>query len=259
MATSASLRDRITIVLVEPLFAGNIGSACRAMKNMGLHDLRMVHPPLDRKEEASRMAHGALDVLENARRVFTLEEALEDVQFVVGTTARLGGWREQIQTPRQAAGKIMEIAASNKVAILFGSEDRGLSNEAIKRCNMLISVPTSKQQRSLNLAQAVLLIAYELYITEFEGTAKSPGLAASNQVEGMFQDLSEALELIHFLRPGNPEYWMMAFKRLFGRSGLTTPEVNMLRGVCRQIRWVHSLVDQSIWDEKERKRRARQS
>lgn len=234
----------LTVVLVHPQIPENIGAACRAMKNMGLKDLRLVHPPLDRGEDARKLAHGAEDILDGARRCFTLEEALDDVHYVVGTTARLGGWRQNPLTPREAAPELFALAqAENRVAILFGSEDRGLSNEAIRHCQMLISIPTSREHTSLNLAQAVLLIAYELFTcptTARQGA--SPPLASHTHLEAMFAELGESLELIHFLKPGNPDYWLMAFKRLFGRVHLETREVNMFRGVCRQIRWLHSLV-----------------
>lgn len=234
-----SVLENISIVLVHPQLPANIGAACRAMKNMGLSDLRLVHPPLDRKEQAQKLAHGAGDILESARRVFTLEEALDDIQYVVGTTARLGGWRHQIKAPRSASGEILSVARENRVAILFGAEDYGLPNDIIKHCQMLISIPTSKKQNSLNLAQAVLLIGYELRLGEFPGEASSLKLANSKNVEDMFSELSQALELINFMRPGNPDYWMQAFKRLFARSGLTEREVNMFRGICRQVRWMN--------------------
>lgn len=234
------LLDNVCIVLVHPLLPENIGSACRAMKNMGLSDLRLVHPPLDRTQRAEKLAHGAEEILENAKRVFTVEEALEGVQYTVGTTARLGGWREQVKTPRTAAPILLDLAKENRIAILFGSEDCGLSNEVVKECQMLINVPTTKEHHSLNLAQAVLLIAYELRLHGLGSEASPLKLADVRNVNGMFEELTEALELIDFLRPGKPDYWMLAFKRLFARSGLTEREVNMLRGVCRQIRWINS-------------------
>ena len=235
----------ITIILVEPLHPGNIGAACRAMKNMGLGRLKLVHPPLDRNNDALKMAHGAEDILENATRYLTLGEALADIQYVIGATARLGGWREQALPPREAAEDILHIASSgNRVAILFGSEDRGLSNEHIKHCQRLISIPSSPEQRSLNLAQSVLIVAYELFLATLGKLPPGPKLAGAGHVEAMFEDLTEALRLIDFLKPGNPDYWVMSIKRVFGRSGLSEKEVNMFRGICRQIRWIHSLVDE---------------
>ncbi len=238
---SQTLLDRIAVVLVEPLYPGNVGSTARAMKNFGLRDLRLVHPPLDRGNEARRMACGSLDILDNARQVFTLDEALDDIEVVVGTTARLGGWRHSVRTPRQAAPDILELAQNNRVALLFGSEDRGLSNEFIQRCQILLNIPSSPAQSSLNLSHAVLLVCYELFSRRFSGEAHTPRLAPAERVEDMYRDLMDALTRINFLRPGNPEYWIMAFRRLLGRTGLTEKEVNLFRGICRQIRWVHGL------------------
>lgn len=235
--------DNIVIILVQPLNAGNIGSAARAMKNMGLTKLRLVHPPLDRKEEAKKLAHGAEEILEEAMRVFTLEEALDGIHYVIGTTARLGGWRAQSATPKRAASEILSVARTNKTAILFGSEDRGLSNDHIKHCQMLLHIPCHKSHTSLNLAQAVLLVAYELFQGELGQMPLKPRYAKAEHWDAMFEDLRDALQRINFLRPGNPDYWMMAFKRLFGRTGLTEREINMVRGVCRQIRWIHSKTD----------------
>ena len=212
------------------------------MKNMGLHDLRLVHPPLDRKKEAHKLAHGATDVLESARRVFELDEAINDVNFLVGTTARLGGWRTDVTQPREIAPRLCDIARQNKVAILFGSEDRGLSNETIACCQALLHIPTSREHTSLNLAQAVLLVGYELMISQFPADARSPKLASIKHVEAMFEDLSQVLQMIDFLKPGNPDYWMLALRRLLGRTGLTQSDINLFRGICRQVRWVHSLV-----------------
>ncbi|RJO70324.1 MAG: RNA methyltransferase [Myxococcales bacterium] len=235
-----SVENLISIVLVEPLFPMNIGAVCRAMKNFGLFDLRLVHPPLDRKNEAMKMAHGATEILENARKVFTLDEALDDVSYVIGATARLGGWRARASTPRVAAPEILRIAQTNRVAILFGAEDRGLANDAIARCQMLLTIPASRAHRSLNIAQAVLLVGYELFVADLPDVPAPPAYAPAAAVEAMFDDLADALDRIHFLRPGKSEYWMLAFKRLFGRTGLTPEEVNLMRGVCRQIRWVVS-------------------
>ena len=227
----------IVIVLVEPLYPGNIGQTARAMKNFSLSDLRLVHPPLDREGDAYRMAHGARDVLKNAMRTFTLEEAVADCGYIVGTTARLGGWRQETATPRASAGRILEIARKNKTAILFGSEDRGLSNESIKMCRSLLTIPTGEFS-SLNIAQAVLLISYEIFSASAATPAvRVPKLAPAPNVERMVDDLRDSLILIDFLKPGNPDYWMQAFKRIFGRNGLETREVNLWHGVARQIRW----------------------
>jgi len=235
-----NLLDNVCIVLVNPLLPENIGSACRAMKNMGLSDLRLIHPPLDRDGRAKILCSGAEDILENAKKYFTVEEALTDVQYTVGTTARLGGWREQVKTPRTAAPAILDLARENRVAILFGSEDRGLPNEVIKECQMLINVPTTKAHQSLNLAQAVLLVSYEMRLHGLGTDAESFKLANVQHVNGMFDKLAEVLEDINFMRSGKTDYWILPFKRIFARSGLSEKEVGLLRGVCNKMKQVNS-------------------
>lgn len=234
----AELRARVRIVLAEPRLPANIGAAARAMKNFGLADLWLIQPPQDRDGQGLALAHGAEDIYQNAHCVYTLEEALDDVQVVIGTTARLGGgWRADPFTPREAAPFILSRATNNRVAILFGSEDRGLSNREVDYCQALISIPTDSAHRSLNLAQAVLLIGYELFIAARPQADEDLELAPAKHIDAFLTDFADALTRINFLRPGNPDYWMMSFRRLFGRTGLTNPEVNLLRGVVRQIRW----------------------
>jgi len=233
--------ENIAIVLVEPLYAGNIGSTARAMKNMWLSDLRLVSPPLDRQGEAVQMATCAKDLLESAKKYFSLEEAIADCQYVYGTTARLGGWRKGMDTPRNSVKEILELAASNRVAILFGSEDRGLSNEQIRLCNSLISIPTNPEAKSLNISQAVLVLCYELF-TAPNAAAETlkPKLADVAQVNSMFEEMKDVLCQIGVVKPGDPEYWLMPLRRLFGRTGLLPIEVKILRGIAHQIRWIYS-------------------
>lgn len=246
----AELRTRIRIVLAEPRLPANIGAAARAMKNFGLADLWLIQPPQDRDGQGLALAHGAEDVYENAHRVYALEEALDGVQVVIGTTARLGGgWRADPLTPREAAPFILSRATANTVAILFGSEDRGLSNREVDYCQALISIPTDSAHRSLNLAQAVLLIGYELFVAARPQGEADLELAPAKHVDAFLSDFADALTRINFLRPGNPDYWMMSFRRLFGRTGLTTPEVNLLRGVVRQMRWAAGQAGLTARDE----------
>ncbi len=232
--------ENIVFVLVHPQTPGNIGSAARAMKNMGLRNLRLVHPPLDRGGEAYNMAHGARDVLKEAQVFFDLDEALADCQMVIATTARLGGWRFPPQNPRQAAPEILALAENSRIAILFGAEDRGLTNDQVMYAQRFLTIPTGSEMTSLNLSQAVLAIAYELFCGKPDpGPAKRPALADQPQVHAMLDDLRDALQRIDFIRPGNPDYWMAAFRRMFGRTGLEAREVNLYRGIARQIRWMH--------------------
>ena len=229
--------NNIAIVLVEPLFPGNIGSVARAMKNFSLSDLRLVHPPQDRGRDAYNMAHGARELLENARRTFTLEEAIDDTRYLVATTARLGGWRRKTLSPRDAAPKILEIAATNKVGILFGTEDRGLTNEQLSAAQMLVTIPTG-EMASLNLAQAVLLMGYELFVEPFDsGENAGRELAKVQRFNKLIEHLRDSFTLIDFMRSYNTDYWMQAIRRIFGRARLDEHEIDMLFGLARQIRW----------------------
>ncbi len=155
----------ITIVLVRPQYAGNIGAVCRAMKNMGLTRLNLVSPEQDPlSAEAKMMATSAKDILQKARIFSSLEDALQDFRWIAGTSARKGINRGPFISPREICPEIIQHARSIPVALLFGPEDRGLTNRELDPCHALISIPTHPGLSSLNLAQAVILLSYELYL-----------------------------------------------------------------------------------------------
>ena len=155
-------KGNVFFVLVEPKESGNIGASARAMKNMGFQNLSMVKPPAQLTDEARWFACNALDVLESAQSYPDFKSAISDKAFVVGTSRRTGKRRGMILPLEQGARKIIERARSGKVAILFGREAKGLLNEEVDECGLLLTIPTSKEHRSLNLSQAVLIVAYEL-------------------------------------------------------------------------------------------------
>jgi len=153
-----TLLSNFRVVLVGTLYHGNVGSVCRAMANMGLRELVLAGPRLcDDAGEASRMAVHAADILNARREVATLAEAVADCAFVAGTTARGGLYRQHVKTPRELAPELLRLAANGKVALVFGREDKGLSNDEIGLCTHLIRIPVHPDYTSLNLAQAVLL------------------------------------------------------------------------------------------------------
>ena len=154
--------DNITIVLVEPSHPGNIGAVARAMKNMGLSQLTLIAPERFPDEEATWRAVWAADVLENARIVGSLDEALADAQLVVGATARDQRIPWPVLDARAAAADIAHHSLAGRVAVVFGREDNGLSNEELMRCNLHLAIPTSDEYSSLNLAMAVQVVCYEL-------------------------------------------------------------------------------------------------
>lgn len=243
---SLSRLDRISIVLVGTLSSGNVGSVARAMLNMGLSRLVLVNPqcePLD--AEAVRMARDAQNILQSAIEVETLEEALADCHYAAATTARIGKRRGAARRPREIASHLLAQAGSGQVALVFGPEDRGLCAEHVALCQEVITIPTAPAFKSLNLAQAVLILAYELFLASADlKQPAAPRRAALGTQETLFQDLQEVLLEIGYLNPENPEHIMLDLRQLLGRAGLTEREVRILRGLVRQIRWAASTGNQ---------------
>jgi len=241
--TDTSLFTRLRFVLVETSRAGNVGSVARAMKTMGFGELVLVSPrctdPLN-DPEAVAFASGAIDVLANARIVGSIGEALEGCNFAAAVSARLREFSPPVWTPRAFAG---HIATQNDLrpALIFGNERVGLPNGIVEGCNVLINIPANPAYSSLNLSQAAQVLAYECRMgavgDELPATPVGfHGDAASlTQIEGMYTHLEEALVSIGFLNADNPGKLMPRLKRLFSRTGLETEEVNILRGIARQI------------------------
>lgn len=236
-------RDKFAFVLYRPQAAGNVGATARAIKNMGFDDLRLVGPGPLNSREAKAMAVHADDVLASAKIYPELTEALEDCSLVVGTTARRGGYRSRAIALRPAAAELVALAVSNKVAVVFGREDRGLTNRELKLCHRLITIPTAPEYPSLNLAQAVMVVAYELMMAAISGAGAPARHLATHFVEAsasdaMLERMAEALVAIGFIPDDNPDHIMFAIREIFGRSGLTAREVEILNGMARQMRWV---------------------
>lgn len=241
--SSTSLFKRLRFVLVETSRAGNIGAAARAMKTMGFSELVLVNPRFPdalADPEAIAFASGATDVLAGARIVGSMAEALDGCQFAAAVSARLREFSPPVWTPRAFAGHVAG-QGSLHAALVFGNERFGLPNQIVEQCNVLINIPANPAYSSLNLAQAAQVLAYECRMAAEEGAAApSPigfhGDAASvAQIEGMYAHLEQALVAIDFLDAGNPKKLMPRLKRLFARTGLETEEVNILRGIARQI------------------------
>lgn len=237
--------QNIAIVLVRPQFAGNIGSVSRAIKNMGLSRLILVSPAQDHLcSEGRMMATSAKDILEEAEVFSRQEDALAGFRWVAGTSARKGRNRGPFISPREICPEIIGHARSIPVAVLFGPEDRGLTNEELAPCQALISLPTHPQLPSLNLAQAVMILCYELRMAALAhqaGGASSsgpyPNLAEFQKVEGMYTHLEDLLLRIGFLDPKNPKRIMHTLRRIFGRANLSDRDVAILRGIFRQLEW----------------------
>jgi tRNA/rRNA methyltransferase len=230
--------ENIAIILVGTKYPGNIGSAARAMFNMGLSRLILAAPQCSINEESFRMAKGGKSVLESARTFRSLKSALRGIRFLVGTTGKSGGYRTQAFTPRSLAPRILNHAEEQKVGILFGPEDTGLVDEDLRLCHLLVRIPTQHNANSLNLSQAVLVLCYELLLGSLKREpARVPELASVEQIEAMYEQLEKALLEIGFLQPLNSKHMMLLLRQMLGRAGLEVPDVGILRGIARQISW----------------------
>jgi tRNA/rRNA methyltransferase len=228
----------IAIVLVQPNISENIGAAARAMCNMGLRRLVLVDPPRCDLTRVCKMAtQAALDVVEEMEVFGGLAEALRDFTYVVGTTARRGGQRQVVSTPARLAEMLVPIAADNPVAILFGPEDRGLTNEDLRFCHVVATIPTA-DFASLNLAQAVMIFCYELFSSSLDAPREfAPRLANRFELDAMYAQLKDVLTRICFINPANPDYFMNNLRHFGTRMQLRAKEVQIIRGICRQIDW----------------------
>ncbi len=235
----------LRMVLVRTKFPENVGAVARACANMGCTELVLVAPQRWSLEAALPMAtaQGA-KVLETLRVVETLAEALADVHTVYGTTARTGGWRKGVQTPAQAAPQIGEhLGQGLAVAVVFGPEDRGLTNEEIPLCGRLLRIPTT-ESASLNLAQAALIILYECFQHAPKARPFRPAgphdarVITQAEQQTLYATLERTLTAMDFLKGENPDYWMLPVQRFLQRSPLRRNEFNLLMGVCRQAQWL---------------------
>lgn len=238
-----SLFNRLRIVLIETSRPGNIGATARAMKTMGFSDLVVVNPRFENAmqcDEAIAFASGAQDVMAAARVVDTLGEALADCNFAAAVSARLREFSPPVITPRHFA---MQLAADSELqaALVFGNERFGLPNDLVEKCNVLINIPANPDYSSLNLAQAAQVLTYECRMAAVDGSSlrTHSGFqgesAAVAQIEGMFAHLEQALIAIEFLDADNPKKLMPRLKRLFSRTRLEVEEVNIMRGIAKQI------------------------
>ena len=225
----------IRIVLIETSHPGNIGSVARAMKTMGLTDLCLVNPAHFPDKQATAMASGADELLSQATVVSSLYKATADCHTVIGTSARN---QRSVQWPlmdARACGEfVAERSVANKVAIVFGRESSGLSNEELELCQFLVSIPVNPDFSSLNIAAAVQVISYEcaVALNSFQqGSSSFEELATSLDVEAFYQQLESTLIGIRYLDPDEPRLLMRKLRCLYGRTQLTKPELGILRGV----------------------------
>lgn len=231
-------KDTISIILVEPQSPGNVGMVCRAMKNMGLTQLRLVNPCAIDHPEALKFAVSARDLLDGAQIYPTLAAALADTPLSVATTRRHGKYRQEIWNPREIVGKLCSDAGTNRSALVFGREDSGLTTEEVALCRWQATIPTSDEYGSLNLAQAVLIFCYELFGGTVSGVREDVReLATGESLESMYGQMERILLKIGFLNPENPAHLMRSLRRIFARAEMDEREVAIVRGMMSQIDW----------------------
>jgi tRNA/rRNA methyltransferase len=237
MPATVNLKN-VSIILSRPRYPENIGAAARAMRNMGFEQLIVVDPQNYDMPRVLKMAtHAAAEVVEQIQVYENLQIALEPLSYIVGTTARLGGQRQLVGSAARLAQKLAPISEENQVGLLFGPEDRGLTNEDIRLCHELVNIPTAEFS-SLNLAQAVMVVCYELQrYNQPGGKTFVPRLANRHELDGMYDQLKDTLVRISYIQPDNPDYFMNNLRHFGTRLKLRAKEVSIIRGICRQIDW----------------------
>ncbi|MEA5444702.1 RNA methyltransferase [Gammaproteobacteria bacterium AB-CW1] len=228
------------IVLVGTTHPGNIGSAARAMKTMGLHDLVLVSPRHPPDDEARARASGADDVLAGARIVDSLDEAIADCELVVGASARTRRLGAEPVGPREAVNQVMALPDGARAALLFGRERTGLTNEELDRCHRLLHIPANPDYSSLNIAAAVQVMCYELRMAAIDGALPETGgrnqpYATAGELEQLYDHFEQVLLEIGFLDPNNPRQLMRRIRRFFARATPDRNEVNIFRGILSAV------------------------
>jgi tRNA/rRNA methyltransferase len=242
--------ERFAFVLVRTKAAGNIGAASRALANMGFGGLRLVAPDASADRMASEIAAHGREVLRRAKRYPDLAAALHDRTLSIGTTCRPGFYRSGAQRLRPAIGEIAAADPKSRIAFIFGPEDHGLSNDDLRYCQRLVTIPTAPAYSSINLAQSVMLIAYELFMALNPAAGENGSAAAANadrrrllapapvaEIEMMLARMEKALIAIGFLADDGAERIMFALRGILGRSALRRRELDILNGMAHQIDW----------------------
>ena len=232
--------EQVKVVLVGPLYGGNLGSVCRAMANMGLHELRVVGPDEELNwGNARKMACHAGHVLENRKTFDDLSSAIADCVMVVGTSGLSGLYRSHAQAPRKVATEVLSVSEKGPVAYVFGREDNGLTNQELALCHRVVQIPTHAVTPSLNLAQAVLLCCYELFLVggDYAPPEEKSAYAESVQRERMFSIWYDLLLDIGFMKEDKAEHMMQGIRRVMARGALTHDDVQIMMGIARQMQW----------------------
>jgi tRNA (cytidine32/uridine32-2'-O)-methyltransferase len=241
-ALAVDIAKNIKIVLVNTSHPGNIGAAARAMKNMSLDQLTLVAPEEFPSGVAVGRAASAVDILEKATVVSSLQEAIADCSLVVGTSARSRSIPWPMLNPRECGDKIVAEAQQHKVALVFGREDSGLNNDELQLCHFHVQIPANENYSSLNLAAAVMVLSYEIYSAHLDRSANPADeqswdqeLSTAAQMEHFYQHLEDVLVALDFHDRDNPRQLMQRLRRLYGRIRIDAMEMNILRGILTHI------------------------
>jgi tRNA/rRNA methyltransferase len=230
----------VAIVLMQPKYPENIGAAARVALNMGISRLLVVRDEEPDREKMEKMAtHEAAHLIKPLEWYNDLGQALAPFSYIVGTTARQGRKRRVENTPRQMVTTLLPLLRHNRIALLFGPEHRGLTNDDLKFCQLTVTIPTADFS-SLNLAQAVAILSHELYygvLNQGKEVVARPKMATARELEGMYAHAEELLNTIGFLRTEDTTYWMRNIRKFLSRIGLRSKEARIIRGFCRQFLW----------------------
>ncbi|MFC1528732.1 RNA methyltransferase [Candidatus Latescibacterota bacterium] len=226
--------DSISIVLVEPQVPGNVGAAARAMKNMGLRKLVLVKPWFHNHPQMLYMAHNSEDILQDVIVVDDLSEAVADSVLVVGATRRKRH-NTPFMNPKQAVDEILDSSRSGPVSILFGREDKGLTNKELSWCQIHVSIPSSQAQPSINLSQAVMVMAYELFTRVMPEEDSLLDLAPAREIAGMYDHLLKSLTTLGMRQWNEGDNYMKSLRRVFSRTKLEKRDVATIHKLCGEI------------------------
>jgi len=233
------LFDNIYIILVKPKYAGNAGQVARAMKNMGISNLRLVNPDFSFDDlELKKMAVSAYDIIENAKRYEKLKDAVNDISYIVGTSNRKRRYFSHSYTPKGLAKKILEQSNTNKTAIIFGPEDNGLNNNELSIVNDIITIPASKELSSLNIAQAVLIVCYEIYQKKYEnGMIDKPVYkpAGFERKKHLFNNIETLIDKIDFAEKNKRKEHLHSLQSLISRGLPKRDEIDLLQGLINKV------------------------
>ncbi len=237
-----SSMKNIAVVLVETRYPENIGAAARACANFGVEDLRLVCPSrLDWERMEAMATNIGKSVLGGLKIFDNLEDALSGCSYVVGSTARLGNYRRVYKTLRELAPEVVAYSTSNRIALVFGNEKWGLTNQQLYYCNDVYTIPT-EGNTSLNLAQAVVVTLYEIYSRVKDVSLEKPALATFEEQQVMYHYIERVCELVDFVPHNNTVLWMTTIKRMLSRMDLTSKDAKIITGFCRKLLRFASLI-----------------